>query len=368
MSKASVGVITFHLAVNYGAILQTYALQQAISALGCDSQVINYQSHTHLNRYKKRSLIDCRSISDILRLILYRPVETIKKNKFSDFISRNIKLSEPCYSKEELAAVADKMDYVVTGSDQVWNFYNTGFDKRFFLDFVQNQNKKISYAASFGTDHLLDEYKEGYRDLLLEIPHISVREEQGRELINKVLGIEKQISVVLDPVFLLDKVAWEKIAKNQSPSNKPYILVYLFGKGESVSDFIRCLAKETGCEVICISSSFLGHVKGKYIRTAGPEEFISLFLNSKYIVTNSFHGTAFAINFNKPFFTELLPGSSKVNSRLENVLDTFELRERQVVNGKVQNPLANINYDKVNVKLKEKREMSLNFLKKGLGI
>ena len=129
-------------------------------------------------------------------------------------------------------------------------------------------------------------------------------------------------------------------------------------------EFAHSLAKKTGCKIVYISYSIMRRVKAVYEKCVGPEEFIGLFKNASYIVTNSFHGTAFSINFNKAFFVELLPPPAKVNSRLENILDNFGLRNRQIINGSNDDVFAEIDYSAVNNKLKLERMSSLKYLKR----
>ena len=347
-------IITFHDAINYGAVLQTYALYNQIK------QIINKDSSVYVFDHKCGFIQNTyrifkieKSAKNNIKNIILLPFKLIKKYKFESFIRRNIKLTK---------AISDN-DIFITGSDQVWNYNYTNFDKAYFLNFEGNQNKKIyrnSYAASFGFYELPLEVKCEYKNLLKDFSHISVREDSGREIIKDLL--DRDASVVLDPTLLLNKADWMKLCKIRKKNN--YVLLYLLSTTQTIISFAENLSKMLNYKVIYITDAIIKSIKNcNYKRIEGPEEWLSLFLNADCIVTNSFHGIAFSINFNKPFFTELLPPPAPVNTRIENILDLFELRSRQIIDGKNDNINVPIDYDKVNSKLDKERSKSINYLK-----
>lgn len=175
--------------------------------------------------------------------------------------------------------------------------------------------------------------------------------------------INREAELVLDPTLLLNKQDWESIARDYD-NKKEYILLYAFGNSPTIKTFVEDLSRRTGCEIVYISYSLIKRINAKYEKYVGPLEFLGLFKNARYVVTNSFHGTCFSINFNKDFFLEMLPESQGVNSRLENILDLFDLRSRQIINGENANINISIDYQKVNEKLLVERRRSLDFLHK----
>jgi len=359
--KLRIASITFHRAINYGAILQAYALQESFKKLGCEFNVIDYRNQLIENNHKKRTLSGCRTIKDVLSFIVYAKHYNKKHNKFRDFSRNYLNTSEACFNTEDLKNITSDYDKFVCGSDQVWNYQITDFDKAYFLDFVEDKCTKYSYAASFGFSKLPGELKEEYRRLLSGFNEISVREDQGKDIVRDV--VDKDVEVVIDPTMLVSKEEWAKIAKDYT-KKKDYILIYAFKGSETISSFAQHLSEKTGCEIVYISHSLKRKIKAVYEKEVGPREFLGLFKNAKYVVTNSFHGTVFSINFNKNFFMELLPEKQKVNSRLENALNLFGLRDRQIINGKNSHIEESIDYDRVNKILEAERQKSVGFLNK----
>ena len=353
-----IGVITFHRAINYGALLQTYALQTTLKNLGADNEVIDYRHAGIEEKYYK--VLKKQSLPSLVRSCMLYPREVKKAKKFGKFISSNLKVSNICYkSYNQLEESNSIYDCFITGSDQVWNNKITDMDGAYFLNFVKNSEKKCSYAASFGMYNLPTEQKNLYKTFLSDFNHMSVREEQGKNIIKSLTN--KDIQVVLDPTLLLSKDQWCKIA--QKPQDNNYILIYIMKWSDSLFKFAEDLSAKTGCKIKYITTGVKKPVKGDYITTAGIEEFVGLFANAKYVVTNSFHGTAFSLIMNKNFFLELLQGQG-ANDRLENIMDTYNLRSREIVNGKNSYINENIDYEVVNEKLEANKQNSLEFLKK----
>jgi hypothetical protein len=361
METNKVGVINFHRAINYGAVLQAYALAESIKKMGCNPIILDYKNQLIERQYNPK-YISNKSLKGIMSSILTYSRKKKKRDKFEGFRAKYFHLQEisNLYSSESAEQLKNYKAFVA-GSDQVWNYSLTDYDKAYFLDFVSDPQKKNSYAASFGFDKIPDEYIEEYRVLLESFNYISVREEQGSEIIKNLLN--RHAEVVLDPTMLLSKEEWGRITK-EDKINKDYILIYQLAGSQSLLDFAVKLSKQTNCKIINISDAIRKRIKAKYFTGVGPQEFLGLFNNASYIVTNSFHGTAFSIIFNKPFFVELQPPPAKTNSRLENVLDTFDLRSRQIINGTNEDIFTNIDYVTVDKKLESERKRSLDYLKR----
>lgn len=358
-----IGIMTYHRAVNYGAILQTYALNKVLSKLNCDCEVIDYRCSKIEDNYKIKSLSECRNLKDIAKSLIYRKTKKEVYNKFEEFRNTYLKLSRPYNNYNELLSTNDIYDKFICGSDQVWNYAGTNFDKAYFLDFVKDTHKRNSYAASFGFETIPEEYKEKYVELLSKFNNISVREKQGREIVKAL--INRDAEVLIDPVLLLSKEEWSQIAINFK-NQKDYILLYIFELTPAIKKFAQNLSRETGCEIVYIPVGFKINMPLNvfYAKDVGPREFLGLFLNAKYVITNSFHGIAFSINFNKEFFVDLLNKSQKVNSRIENILGLFDLRNRYIDNAINDDFLTTIYYGTVNNILTVERNKSLDYLKK----
>lgn len=354
-----VGIITFHRAINYGAVLQVYALQKSIEKMDINVKVLDYVSESMKSEYDP--FIRSKNMPFFLKL-LYLPLRVSRINKFKLFIDRHINITKPLETADDLIGLNKEFSAFITGSDQVWNYIYTNFDKAFFLDFADTSTKKYSYAASFGFSEIPDNLQDEYYDLLKDFDRILVREWQGANIVKNLLKADPD--KVLDPTLLLDKFEWSKLKNTSNPIENGYILLYGLIDLSELKNFAEKLSEKTGLKIIWTRAFVEQKIKNcvkKY--TSGPEEWLTLFLNASYIVTNSFHGTAFAINFNKNFFTGYLPPPAKNNSRLENILEMFNLQNRLIIDGDNTDMLKDIDYTEVNKILENEREKSLNHLK-----
>lgn len=360
-----IGIITYHRAINYGAILQAYALQTKLNEFGAQSIILDYRNKRLEKIHSRKNITDCKKPKEFARyLLLYRNFNK-RHDKFRDFSKNYLKLSSPMYSIDDLAKCERKYDLFIVGSDQVWNYEINGMDYAYFLDFVKDKSKNKSYAASFGLSKIPEEYKQTYKKLLIGFDSILIREKQGARIIKELLF--KECPIVLDPTMLLSKDKWLILSNNTRYFNERYILVYAFGDSPTMKDLAINISRKTGFKILWIANTYKINKRIKYIKFASPEEFISLFSNAEYIITNSFHGTAFSINFNKQFFTELRD-SSRVNSRLEDILDIFGLQDRRIISNDASVINSRINYETVNKKLENEREKSIRLLKNSIHI
>ena len=370
-----VGIITFQRVNNYGAVLQSYALQQIICRLGVECETIDYQ------RGNLKDVI-CWQKNKVMSLLkgqpdrqLYTNIEFLKMfylevffnklvdDKFKKFRLRN-QYSKPV-TKRNIKQLNDKYDLFIAGSDQVWNCGRVNLDATYLLDFVSDKNKKGSYAASFGIKDIPQKYKDKYVKSLRDYKYLSVREQDGIRLLKEL--VHREASLVLDPTLLLDASEWKVVESNPIEKDK-YILIYQLGESPTLIQFAKELAKKTGYKILTVPYP----VKDKEIKWCkgiGPEEWLALFHNAEYIVTNSFHGVAFSINFEKQFFVEITGQRVRagMGSRIENILDMFELHNRLLENGKIQSSV-DIDYRPVSEKLTKYREQSIGYIKDMLGM
>lgn len=354
-----IATITFHRALNYGAVLQTYALQKTLENMGHEVEVLDYRSDFIEKHYKRKTLKEILSIRQIAIIILLNGYSINDRSDFINFSRNNIKISDKKLTKDNIHLVNKEYDLFIVGSDQVWNYNTAGFDTTYFLDFVSNNNKKNSYAASLGIEHIPQEYRAKYKDLLINYNNISVREDQGRKELSQLLN-RNDIETVLDPTLLLDKTQWEKLEKEIEVPEK-YVLVYLLAENRKIFNFAKKLAKENKCKIIYINDRLFKKAGMINQRHVSPEEWLYLFRNANYIVTNSFHGTAFSILLNKIFWTNYLPGSSNVNSRILNLLSKLKLEDRIIDDGASIDDTI-IDYSIVNSLLNIEREKSLKYI------
>lgn len=346
-----IGILTFHRADNYGAVLQSYALCTVLNSFDVDVEIIDYKCEY----IEKISRI--KTLKDIVKLLFSGLYIYKSKSKFENFRKLYLNLSKEEYQRSNIKSTNENYDTFIVGSDQVWNYGGSNFDKTYFLDFVSDNKKKNSYAASFGFDSIPDSYVEEYKSLLSTFKNISVREESGKSLLKNQTDISSY--VVLDPTLLLTAEIWKKIV-DQPILNYDYLLIYSFSISKELYDCVVDVCNRTGLIPVCITNSIRPYGKIKKIKGVGPLEFINLFYYSKMIVTNSFHGTAFAVNFNKEFITETETGiSNQVKARIVDLMEKTNIQNRFLHNYDLSKP---IEYKKVNDILNEERKKSMEYI------
>lgn len=354
-----IGILTFHRTNNYGALLQAYALKFSLQNFKTETKIINYLSPKIEKDYKFFS--GKKTIKWFIKIcikIFFLPKIIINNNKFNDFRKKYLIDTEQL-TPITINRIEKEYDAFITGSDQVFNPRLTGFDKIYFLDFVKDKNKCFSYAASFGLNYenLTDKEKIFIKQNLKNFKCLSLREKQGVDIVSKLSNIKTDVHI--DPTLLLDKQDWLKIAK--VPKENDFVLVYLMNNNEKIINFTKELSKIKNLKIINISSNFINKTGIKTICVT-PEQWINYFINAKYVITNSFHGLAFSVNFNKQFFVDFLPNKFPVNSRLENLLNLTNLKDRLIDNIGTDYDKP-INWNSVNKIIEIEREKSINYLK-----
>lgn len=357
-----VGIITCHRAFNYGAVLQTYALQKFLKNHGYEVEVIDYTPQYIRKSYNKSIL------KRIIRPLL-RSYDFKKSNQvFGSFLNQEVNLTEKrYYSYEELEENPPDCDAYIAGSDQIWNCnIENGKDDAFFLKFVPNNKIKISYAASISMDEIPQNQKNRFKENLKDFNHISVREQTAVKLLREIgiVNVEK----VLDPVYLLDVDEWNEIAQKSTLKleNEKYILAYGFKQQKDLYNYARKLADSKNCKLYSINTNFEDKFLDvdKYFYNATPYDFVNLVKNAQEVVTNSFHGLSFSIIYNKPVHQFKKSGTE--NSRMIDLLSEVNLSNRLAIDSDeiLDN---NIDFLKTNNVINILREKSINFLKISLG-
>lgn len=350
--------LTFQNSENYGASLQAYALQQSIFKIGIKNEVLNYQSN-YMSKPYSFSALKRKGMLRYLLGIAYFFVRIPRKTKFREF--RNyIKMSPPL-SCDNLNSIENKYDAFIAGSDQIWNDSLTNFDSSYYLDFVKSPEKKLSYAASFGFENIPDNLKLKYKDLLNDFSIFNMREESGVKNINQLLG--RPANLVLDPTMLLTKDDWNKVGVFSRRKYK-YILVYQTTVSSVLIKTVKKLAFSSGYRVICIPFPLGGFIKSKLELRAGPREWIGLIRDAEIVVTDSFHGLAFSIIYNKNFYVCI----TEQATRIYNLLNIFQLKDRICTQPSEALLTNEINWKIVNTKLNLEREISLLKIKEMLEV
>ncbi|MDD2391379.1 MAG: polysaccharide pyruvyl transferase family protein [Bacilli bacterium] len=362
-----VSIITIHRVLNYGTVLQSFATQELIKELGCEVEIIDYI--TEERNFKKIFLWSPKSLKNFkLRKVIYVlsrfPANLLKHLSFSQFINKYYLLTKrKYYTINDLKKNPPSSDIYLVGSDQVWNSkYNGGVDRGFFLDFGDENTKKISYASSFGSNELQKNDFIEINKLLSKFNFISVREDTGVKILND-MGYSAEL--VLDPTLMLNKDKWLSYIKSKKINRRYVLLFILYNEDNGATQYARKIADKLGLEVIQL---YWKPIKRQGVdRIAiykSPFEFLRYIRDAEYIVTNSFHGTAFAINFNKQFITV---ARSEFNTRLESILRLCKLENRYITKKiNIKEVIKKINYTLVNEILEKERNKSLSYLEKAI--
>lgn len=253
--------------------------------------------------------------------VLYYDRLKKRKKAYENFRQRLLNLSEQeINTKKELDRFVTRYDALVCGSDQIWNFDIVDFDNSYLLDFPEFSGKRIAYAASMGPGQKSQEQVAEYKTLFEKFDKISVREESAAEVLSKVL--KKNIEKVIDPVFLLSKEEWNDLIKHAETKEckRDYVFCYFpGGVSKSLEKFSQDLAKKLNCRRILVVSEWRNIFRpGKKMYDCSPVEFVSMIKNAKAVCTDSFHGTAFSIIMNTPFYVEM--GGEKADARILSIL------------------------------------------------
>ena len=313
-----IGILTFHRASNYGAVLQTYALQKYLISVGYEAEIIDYRCDA-IEKHIKSVGFNYNFIHPIkfLRGLKNKRILIDKRKYFRDFIERNVILSKTVYDSHNVENSNAEYDLFFVGSDQVWSPIITGLDETYFLSFVCDKKKKNSYAASVGNSIIEETYKSFFSSRLNSFNKISVREESTRCSLNEI--VEKDVCSVVDPVFLLKKEDWILIEeKPRFKLPKKFVVLYLLFEDKNLIQYAKDLSKKHNAKIIYITENLfnIGGVLNK--RKVTPCNWIYLFNHAIEIVTNSFHGTAMSMILNKRFVVGLIE-NRPINNRLKDL-------------------------------------------------
>lgn len=359
--------ITCHDVYNHGASLQAYALQTCLESLGHKVEIIDYKPD-YLSRYYSLWSVDNpvydRLIVKQLYLVAKLPGRIMalkRKRLFDEFTKKYLKLTSIRYhSNEELKRNPPQADVYIAGSDQIWNtLFGNGRDAAFYLDFAPKTSKRISYAASFATEDVVEEYKPFVRKMLQNFDVISIRERCSLPLL-KTMGWADGVAVC-DPVFLLSKAQWESRIPQQQIKER-YLLVYDTEFSNQLKRIAQRIAKKKDLKIYNVSGSRIGYAD-KELWASGPLDFVRLVRDAEYVISNSFHASVFSMIFERDFC--VVNRSEGINERMKSLLMSYNLVDRLVADYSA--PLLNsIDYRTVNPLLQKDIDDSKSFLKKEL--
>lgn len=360
-----VATITTHSALNYGAVLQAYALSTYLNDAGYHCEVLDYQPSYVKESYQLVKVP--HSPSGVLlsgfQVMHYRE-RKVRRERFEAFRKKYLKITyEKATRKEEVIALANEFDVLICGSDQIWNPKLHHFDETYFLSYPEIKPKKMSYAASFGQDSLDDDSKNEIARRISAIERFGCREYTAQKLVHELTG--QNAAMVLDPVFLLSAEAWRKMKTEFGCQGGKYILAYFLSNPGCSMKAAEGYAQKSGEQLYSIGFSprdVKNHAVNRY--DLGPQEFLSAIDGADTVITNSFHATAFSIIFHKRFFTRISSGNDSRNDRMLSLLKQLGLESRTFTdeNADTVDFSQEIDYDAVEEKLQHLILSSKSFL------
>lgn len=356
-----ISTITCHNVYNHGASLQAYALSAYLCSLGHEVEIINYRPDLqnaqpfytsvpqHYDRFGLRQAYIVAKLPSRVR-------EAKRRKAFDLFTQQYMPIGSTIYTNlDALSANPPAADLYIAGSDQIWNT-ELRTDAAFYLDFGPKETKRISYAASFATTQLREGTEDFVKSQLANFDEISVREESG---INILQSLGYSGTLVVDPVFLLSREHWERIA-SEDGCGECYILVYDFERGGPIETIAKRLARLMGCKIYSIGFEGKRYTHRDFV-TYGPSSFVSLIRNAACVVSNSFHATAFSMIFQKNFF--VVNRTDGLNVRMSDLLSRYGLSDRLIdVNATDKRLTSNIDYTNVQPILHQHIAQSKDFI------
>lgn len=363
-------VITRHAPSNYGSLLQSIATVKTIEGLGHHCEIIDYQRPDEIGLSGVLTQLRGKTgYSNPLKRLIYiavrYPIEKFAQKRFERMRAKYLSMTKRCVSHEELKQLS--ADAFMTGSDQVWGpMMNGHYDSAYFLQFVEGNSRKLAYAASFGKTKFTEATIADYKKMLLSYDKIAVRESSAVTLLQE-WGMSNCIGQVLDPTLLLGKDEWKRLLLSETDekkyAGKKYILVYQIHNDPKLSDYANRIAKHTGMELLRVNPYYHQRFRGgKFICCPDLSEFLALIDNASCIITDSFHGTCFSINFGKQFI-EVLPNNA-TGTRNQSILELTGLSNRILRDFNDYSLMDKvIDYGKVDEILKQERAKSIQVMK-----
>ena len=359
-----IAVITFHGVSNHGSVLQTLATKKKLESMGLEVEFINFKKQECTGIFPLIKFWNQDShnpIKKFIRGVILFPSFVKWKYMFAKFLKKyvDIDINQKSYTTEEdFKLLPIDADIYCVGSDQVWNsVWNGAILKPLFLSFVPNNLPKVAYSSSFGRTELSDHEKSETAQMLKRFDAISVREESGLKILED-LGIQDAVNI-LDPTLLMDQKFWIQYTPERK-IKEDYVLIYQLYSNRDFDNYAVEIAKRRNCKLVRFCTRYDQLLKkGHGYLAPCVEDFLSLIKYANLLITDSFHGTAFACNFN----TEFLSYIPKFGGRIYNLLNIVSLSERAITDFKnLYAADKSIDFQPVNIALDKERERADEYL------
>lgn len=357
-----INVVTVLNTRNYGTVLQTVATGSILVDLGFEVEFLDFYRKDQLPQALIEHRVKTSNATGFARWLLKKLIiiDQIKKKKvFRDFLKSKISLTtKTYYSFEDVQNECPDADVYCTGSDQMWNCgWNRGVEKTFFLEYAGVDKPRVALSTSIGQESWTESEKEIIIPFLKKYKFITVRENSAKKLLDSC-GINSV--QVLDPTLMVDKSFWKNMLGDHPLCRSPYLLVYKLHHNHGNIDFdkhVNDMAREKRLKVIEVDYSIVSTIKKLRNRLylPKPEKFLNLFYYADYVVTDSFHGTAFSLNFGRQF-SAIYPG--EYSTRLDSVLELTGTKGRHVITNSIDEYLVEVDCGEVKQRLDTARELS----------
>lgn len=369
-----IGILTFHNAHNFGALLQCYALRSCLKSKYAYVDIVNYSPALLTRRYDlfpyypyQKTFGEFKSaIWAFSRNLRNLPAFCQRSRKMRRFISEYLAVSD---NKLESADELETLEYerFIMGSDQIWNPDITlGMDRAFWGDFAKSASSKcIAYAASMGRNRLEGRYLEAFKRYVVNFSAISVRESSAVPFVREYATCP--VRAVCDPVFLLTGGQWRDLSqKAEVKIRNPYLLVYYTEYNAGLIEFAERAAREKALPLIFLNrNNAQGSKQHSYLTGIGPLEFLLCIANAGYVVTNSFHATALSVLLHKQF---MVFSHSSLGARITDMLGTLSLNSRLAQNSDTGASDCDIpEWETVDAAIEGIRKTSTLFLEESIG-
>lgn len=370
--QQKIGIATLYTGLNYGSALQAYAVKTIIRNLGYDAEIFKISG----SLIKGRDIRISKLITTFFRASMHKegkkwiknyknnytkPLIVGSKEKFENFYCDYINATIISYRKLKIIAKKDIYKAFICGSDQVWNTSVFYVDPFYYLCFAP-YDKRIAFAPSFGRDYVPDYNKKKIAKYISGVKYKSVRETSGVNIIKELSNCDAK--VLIDPTLVLNSTEWEKVFELNNVRNEQYLLTYfLDNPSRKALDFIKMISEKYNLKIISLPYKFDDFNEESLSTSAGPKEFVQLIKNASFVCTDSFHGTAFSLNFNIPFYTfeRNYGNASKQSTRIHSILEMVNQKDRYEPEN-IDN-CYNISFEIVNAVLNDKRNESIDYLK-----
>lgn len=340
-----IGIINHWMVNNYGAVLLAYALEKKLLSMGYNAETISWLPDEVRYPWAFSYLKKVGMRHYFLRLGYFMVFILPRQRKMRSF-RRLFANSQKEYRDKTIADVKDIYDIFVIGGDQLWNYKKEYFCIYNFLPFIEEKYRKVAYAASLSQDFMREGFAEEFRSLVEGFGYVTTREERGREIIENFCDIKAPR--VTDSAFLLDAKEWRDLSRR--PKDTGYVFVYQVQSDVELIEFAQSLAKEKNLKIIFCPFPLKKQIR--CIRKPYPsvEEWLGFMECADYVVTDAFHGIVFSLIFNREFYCEISEYGKDTGSRITNILEIYDLRER-LINGREYAQsikAAKIDWQKVN--------------------